>query len=330
MTTEAPSFTKQNPAGTTSNGHSGVDVEAARDKLAAYIGENELVSQNAAARAIGRGQSTISQFLKGTYQGDNETVALDVLDWLQREKERADRPSVQGRAVVETSAYQRIRSVVRLAHQERDIAVVIGEAGLGKTLALEAYEAAHESSTLRIEVGPEYTSKGLAIALHREVGGDGRGTIFTLIQDVYDALEGTDTLVIVDQAEILPTRGLELCRRLHDVAGVGVVLAGMPRLLAHLRGSQGELKQLYSRVGFKARVEGLTAEDVHLLVQVLTPGASEGVTGAVAEVTRNTRVASKLLKRARHIAEMNEVQVTPDVVEKATQMLVIPDPEGRM
>ena len=218
-----------------------------------------------------------------------------------------------------------------MAHHERDVGVVIGDAGLGKSLALESYEEAHPSSTVRIEVGPEYSAKSVAIALNRELGGDGQGTLFDLMQENYDRLEGTDTVVIIDQAEILPTRGLELCRRLHDVCDLGVVLAGMPKLLAHLQGSTGELKQLYSRVGLKARVEELSDEDLRMLVEVHAPGAPAGIASAVGEVTRNTRIASKLLKRAAHIVEINEElgQVTEQALERAMQMLVIPDAAGR-
>ena len=334
MTEEAPT-TDHSLNGSTSP--SGLDldedrsiVEQARAKARICLDTREL-SQNAAARAIGVGQSTFSQWLKDRYAGDNERVAHDVLDWLRRERDRADRPSIGDRDVVETSVYQRVHQVVRMAHHERDVGVVIGDAGLGKTLALEAYEEAHPSSTVRIEVGPEYSAKSVAIALNCELGGDGSGTLFDLMQENYDRLEGTDTVVIIDQAEILPTRGLELCRRVHDVCDLGVVLAGMPKLLAHLQGSSGDLKQLYSRVGLKARVEELSDEDLRMLVEVHAPSAAPGVAAVVGEVTRNTRIASKLLKRAAHIVEINEElgQVTEQAVERAMQMLVIPDPPGR-
>ena len=305
-------------------------VERAIRGLTAYISDND-VSQSAAARDIGRGKSTISQFLSGSYTGDTEGVARDVLSFLEREYERHARPSIQGRTVVETKAYSRIQSVARMAHQERDIAVVIGDAGVGKTLALEAYEAEHNASTLRLEVGPEYTTKGLCQALHRATGGGGRGTIYSLMQDIYDKLRGTDKLVIIDQAEILPTRALELCRRLHDVCNVAVLLAGMPRLLANLQGSRGELLQLYSRVGFKARVNQATDEDLRKLVEALVPRTTdvEAVAQAVAAITRNTRIACKLLKRSGHVAEMNDMrEVSPAVVQKAKRMLVIPDPRA--
>ncbi|MGL9773084.1 MAG: hypothetical protein ACR5LG_01685 [Sodalis sp. (in: enterobacteria)] len=56
-------------------------------------------------------------------------------------------------------------------------------------------------------------------------------------------------LVLVDEAELLPYRALEVLRRIHERSGVAIVLAGMSRLLLNLKGSRGEYAQLYSRAG---------------------------------------------------------------------------------
>jgi DNA transposition AAA+ family ATPase len=303
--------------------------EEARRKIKQYI-DVQGISQAAAARMLNMGQSTLSQFLSGTYEGDSTQKARDIMQFLRREHERKERPEIGQTDVVETSVYQRVHQVAKMAHHERDVGVIIGDAGLGKTRALEAYEEEHPAATVRIEVGPEFSSRSLGVALHQELGGEGQGSLYTLMQDLYEQLEGTDRLIIIDQAELLPTRGLELCRRLHDVCNLGVVLAGMPRLLANLQGSTGELKQLYSRVGLKARVDELTDDDLRMLVAAHTPDAAPGTSQAVAEVTRNTRVATKLLKRAAHIADVNDLdQVGEAAIDRATQMLVIPDPADR-
>uniref|UniRef100_UPI00129A9791 AAA family ATPase n=1 Tax=Eikenella corrodens TaxID=539 RepID=UPI00129A9791 len=65
---------------------------------------------------------------------------------------------------------------------------------------------------------------------------------------VIKKLQSSGRLLIVDEAENLSTRSLELLRRLHDLAGIGLVLVGTPRLLSNLKGRHGELEQLYSRV----------------------------------------------------------------------------------
>lgn len=322
MATEAPTQIAENGDLST--------IDRARLKVKQYMDVNK-ASQASVSRAAGIGSSTLSQFLNGTYGGDSEAVAEKILSWLQREQQRAERPELGDQEIVETSVYTRVHQVVKMAHHERDVGVVVGEAGLGKTMALEAYEEENPGQTIRIEVGPEFSAKSVAIMLHRELGGNGSGTMFGLMQEVLDKLDGTDMLVIIDQAEILPTRGLELCRRIHDVCDLGVVLAGMPKLLAHLQGSKAELKQLYSRVGLKAQVDSLTDEDLRKLVAAHTPDAEAGIASSLSTITRNTRVATKILKRSSHLVDINDgvERVTEAVLEKAMQMLVIPDPPGR-
>lgn len=61
-------------------------------------------------------------------------------------------------------------------------------------------------------------------------------------------LRDSGRLLMVDEAELLLYRALEVLRRLHDKAGIGIVLAGMPRLLINLKGRRGEFAQLLPAV----------------------------------------------------------------------------------
>ena len=57
-------------------------------------------------------------------------------------------------------------------------------------------------------------------------------------------------LLIVDEAENLPYRALEITRRIHDKTGVGVLLIGRSILLENLKGYNNQYDQLYSRVKY--------------------------------------------------------------------------------
>ncbi|EOF6267776.1 AAA family ATPase, partial [Salmonella enterica] len=81
-----------------------------------------------------------------------------------------------------------------------------------------------------------------------------------LSEECIQALTGTGWVILVDEAELLPYRALEVLRRIHDRSGVALVLAGMPRLLVNLKGSRGEYAQLYSRVGMALDIEAHKAE----------------------------------------------------------------------
>lgn len=317
----------------------GPDVTYWRGELRDYIDETGR-SIRAAARGMGRGASSVSQFLNSKYEGDDEKLARDVRSYLLREQERERREregvlSTGGaasgeaaRAPVETEAFQRLHHIARLCHVERDIGVAVAEAGSGKTVAAAAYAEEHPDA-LFIEVGPEFSAKPLAQEVARALSLDTRGTLYGVMRRVYERLKDSGRLLIVDEAESLPVRGLELVRRIHDKTGVGVLLVGLDELLEVLSASEREFKQLWSRVGLKAKLPGqLSEEDTRALVRATLPARGSDAE-AIAQAAREAgatgaRTLAKLLRRAASVAEMNDLDgVTPAVIEKAKQLLIL-------
>jgi DNA transposition AAA+ family ATPase len=334
---EAPAAESHGEPDTPSDGP---DVTYWRGELRDYIDETGR-SIRAAARGMGRGASSVSQFLNSKYEGDDEKLARDVRSYLLREQERERREregvlSTGGaasgeaaRAPVETEAFQRLHHIARLCHVERDIGVAVAEAGSGKTVAAAAYAEEHPDA-LFIEAGPEFSAKPLAQEVARALSLDTRGTLYGVMRRVYERLEDSGRLLIVDEAESLPVRGLELVRRIHDKTGVGVLLVGLDELLEVLSASEREFKQLWSRVGLKAKLPGqLSEEDTRALVRATLPAASGSDAEAIAQAARaagatGARTLAKLLRRAASVAEMNDLDgVTPAVIEKAKQLLIL-------
>lgn len=150
---------------------------------------------------------------------------------------------------VPTDTAQKILEVCSMAHTMNDINLVIGEAGLGKTMAIKHYAQTVENVVL-IETEPTFSPKVLLIELCNKLGVPPSKSNHDNIANIIEKLNGSDRLIIIDEAELLSYKCLEVIRRIHDKSGVGVVLAGMPRLRTNLRGKRGEYKQLYSRIGF--------------------------------------------------------------------------------
>lgn len=312
-----------------------------RSEVQAFL-ETQGWSIRQAARGVGLGASTVSQFLSGNYRGDNEAVARALRGWLRRETERA--ASLRREARVETApartaAFRRLQRVARICHVERALGVLVGEAGTGKTIAATDYARQHQD-VIFIEADPGYTAKALMSEIHRAVGSDGRGTLYTLTRAIYDRLRGSGRLLMVDEAECLPYRALELLRRIHDKTGAGLLLVGLPRLLMNLRGDQNQFKQLYSRVGVKARVSAPTEEDVRLLAEQLLAeqllGGADGPGSVSAPALEHLHAACSdvrtltfLMRRARRIAGREagageaEGRVTPEVVDAAKRLLIL-------
>lgn len=279
---------------------------------------------SAIARAIGRSPAVISQYLNDGYPGDVVKLTGLLGDFIRRveEKERSARVVMP---FVPTATARKVTETVRLAHIEGEITVVYGEAGLGKTVALKQYAKEHADAVL-IEVDPGYTAKVLLEDLCSKLSVNVRGNLHELLEAVINKLQDSGRLIIIDEAELLPYRALEVLRRIHDKTGIGIVLAGMPRLIANLRGKRGEFVQLYSRIAFALNLGNRLPElDVFSIagsVDLDTRDPDE-VNKALNEVSNgNTRRLSKLLKGVVHLSRINNKPVTPAMVREFGQMLI--------
>jgi Uncharacterized ATPase, putative transposase len=214
--------------------------------------------------------------------------------------------------------------VLRLAHRDGDIGVIVGAPGLGKSMILKAYAAQH-SHALLIDAIPGYSARVLLEALCQRLTLCQRGNIHALTTRCVQALRGSGHLLMVDEAELLPVRALEVLRRLHDHSGIGLVLVGTPRLLSHLRGKRGELAQLYSRVGLSLPTgDVLLREDFDLLAISMMPEATDKAIGdALYDGARgNARRLSKLLCGVRRTSEINHVRINVEMVRQFATLLI--------
>lgn len=204
-------------------------------------------SQKKVSAQIGISNATLSLYLRGEYAGNIENIDAAVSNFLTREDDKAKSRTVSV-TFVKTRLAGKCLSLIRNTHLDGDIGVLYGSAGLGKTQVLKHYASTFKDVIL-IEADPGYTAKVLLQELCERLGVGKRGNIHELTENCISALKGTGWLIAIDEAELLPYRALEVLRRIHDRSGVGVVLAGMPRLLLNLKGRMGEYAQLYSRVG---------------------------------------------------------------------------------
>ncbi|EAO4078628.1 AAA family ATPase [Salmonella enterica subsp. enterica serovar Urbana] len=280
-------------------------------------------SQSQVARAIGRSGAVVNQFLQGKYTGDISDIQERITSFINREQEKEKNRRIQAHFVTTDMAAKGLE-VLAYAHQECEICVLYGAAGLGKTMLLGEY-AARNKDALFIEADPGYTARTLLEELCRLLGVKVRGNIHELIDACVRELRGSGRLLMVDEAELLPYRALEVLRRLHDKAGIGVVLAGMPRLLINLKGRRGEFAQLYSRVALALNLgDALSRDDFNQIAVDMMPEASEADIGD-ALYTRSLGNARRLFKLARgvyRICDISQVPVSVGAIDKFAEMLI--------
>ena len=223
-------------------------VEVARKELARWMQANGH-SQAKVAKSLGISAATVSMFLKGTYTGDNEQIATAVVNLLELDQKQS--VAVRKPDFTMTAIASDIITVADYAHTHRDIGVIYGDAGIGKTMTIEEYARKNPMSVL--------------------ITADVTSTVKTLLEDILDGLgckstaanrtqakrqlvkelRDTNRMIIIDEAQHLKLPTLEAVRGIiYDLCHCGVLLVGNENVYNKMLGKQkAPFAQLFSRVG---------------------------------------------------------------------------------
>lgn len=280
-------------------------------------------SQGQVARAIGRSSATMNQYVQGKYNGDIADMEERIGHFLRRVREKQNALRIDERFVSTPTASKGLE-VLSYAHLESEICVLYGAAGLGKTMILKEYSR-RDDTVIFIEADPGFTARTLLEELCGRLRLSKNGNIHALIEVCVEKLKDSGRLLVIDEAELLPYRALEVIRRLHDKAGIGVVLAGMPRLIVNLKGKRGEYAQLYSRVALALDLgNALARQDFDQIAVDLMPEAEDRkISDALYEQSKGN--ARRLFKMARGVYRMCDISkkdVTVTAIEKFSEMLI--------
>lgn len=280
-------------------------------------------SQTQVARAMGKSPAVINQYLQGKYAGDVRSIDELARSFIARETDKEKSRRITSRFIQTVTSRKGIE-VIRLAHLDGDLNVIYGAAGLGKTMILREYAAQHRDALL-IEADPGYTARVVLEELCSLLGLSKRGNMHELSEACISALRDSGRLLMVDEAENLPYRALETLRRIHDKSGIGLVLAGMPRLIINLKGKRGEYQQLYSRVGLALNIgDSLPQADIcDIAISMLPDAAGTDVSEALFKASHgNARRLFKLVRGVSRHSEISGHAVSAGAVRKFAEMLI--------
>jgi hypothetical protein len=159
-------------------------------------------------------------------------------------------------------------------------------------------------------------------------------TIFNDSEFLYDGNnEQIIKLFIIDEADRLHPKSLELVRDIYDRKHIAVVLIGMPGIEKRLI----RFPQLYSRIGFAHAYKPLSKDEIIFIIQNHLQLLDSTIDSknfldqeAIAAFTRitqgNFRLIHRLLKQTIRIMAVNQfANITKEIVETARDCLVIGD-----
>jgi len=232
---------------------------------------NHEVSQATVSKSADMSNTTFNNVVKGKYISPPSLYITKILDAISRQDERSNE-GIQDCPFVETTIHEAVNAACKRAHLYRNFSVVATFVGTGKTRSLRQYQA-NNSGVIIIEATPNMNPTVLINELVQKTGAivhksnrHSQGTKADKVAAVINALKGTDSLIVLDEAETVCTSTLEYVRRISDQAGVGVVLAGTEKLKPLIKDPQGRFGQISSRVGFwPPIIQGITANDCEIM-----------------------------------------------------------------
>lgn len=274
------------------------------------------------AKSIALSQTTLNLWVNGKYSGNNSKIETAVGRFLERQDEIAEM-RLRKIPFLMLSTAEDVFSIAKDSQVNREIGVLIAEAGCGKTTAIKEYVMQNPEAIL-IEVDLTFTTKVFFRVLHKRLNLDGVGSIHDLFETALTKLKDSGRLLIIDEAEYLPYKVLELVRRLNDHANIGILLSGMPRLLHNLSGFQGQFKQISSRMGMVKKLSHFTQEDVEIVVGDYFPNSNGIWKEFYKKSNGNGRILEKLMLRCRDVMRINDLtKVEADVIEAVYKSLLV-------
>ena len=230
-------------------------------------------SQTKLAKTAAVNQSTLNDILRGKYPSPPGKYLIKALDAIRMQDLR-ETEGMTDCPFVETKVYRTVLAACKRAHTRRNFSVVAAFVGTGKTRALKRY-AADNSNVYLLEATPDMNATvlmselvALTGAIVHRASKYSDGTKAEKTAAVIRTLKGTNSLLILDEAETVSPATLEYIRRISDKAGIGVVLAGTEKLKPLLQDPKGRFGQISSRTGFWPKaITGINYDDAVALSQ---------------------------------------------------------------
>ena len=225
--------------------------------------DNEETTFKQIALESGLSTGTISSFINDKYNGDNERVSQILQRWLEKYHAVAELPEPP--RFVETQTVKQIWTSMRFASLTESIAVVCGNPGVGKTEAAREYRRTNNNVWM-ITITPSCASvleclTELAFELGMNDAPRRKGPLSRALRR---RLEGTQGLVIIDEADHLGAEVLEELRLLQESTRTGLVLMGNHRVYSNMTGGNRtvEFARLFSRIAKRTAINKTKKADV--------------------------------------------------------------------
>lgn len=275
-------------------------------------------SWNIIAGELNLSPAVVSTWRNRTYKGDILNVNESVKKYLR----------LQGLAPTIDLQYVEIRNnkmittVLDTCRVDGVIGAIIGDTGTSKTTTIREYSKNNpvilvsSNGTYRFPV--EYLRR---IHSNPMIGKDGRGTLNKLSVEIIDELKRKNVILIVDQADYLSLRAIDIFRTFNDEAGIGIVFVGLPSFLSKLRiSNEPELKQIRDRIRIRVELKPFRMEECEKILDKNFPGLNGHAKDFYDLSMGSLRVLSSLVYNVKKMVTRG-ADINHDTLLKAAEML---------
>lgn len=262
----------------------------------------EVGSQAKAAKAIGYSPGAVSAYLNSKYDSGITEIETKLREFFRIHDERQSQPSRVSASRIEPGIYrettisEHIYKNIKYCQLEKGILSIVGEAGIGKTMAAAKFVKDNPSTAIYIEVSPITGVLGRFIRhLARELRISDDCNLGSLREEVRSKLVGTNKVLIIDEAQHLRYTALEEIRNwtqpnpITNELGLGIVLMGNPQISLRMKGRYSDkYEQQFSRSrDIEYKRSQITRNDVQLIFPGLDAGGMEKETDFLLAVCRS-------------------------------------------
>jgi DNA transposition AAA+ family ATPase len=304
------------------------DLAAFAEKFMQFLTEYG-ISQTRAGKSVGYSKTTMSNFLRGKYDGDNKKARAVLEQYMADEIQLRSRKTI---GICNTVPRKQVFAVLdEIARTRKDIAIITGLAGLGKTTAVTNWCTGTDDA-IYIKVNEMHRNVfSLTKTLGRALGVRVNQKSGEIINDIVGILRRSRFTIVIDEANYLTPRGLELLRQvIFDDGQTPIALVGLPVLEYQIKSLKNDHQQLVSRIGVSLALQPLLKKDCELMVKTVWPDAGAEVINEIYAWSvepyaggdyRSTRRLSKLVDKIQFCMGTSGGELDKTLVAEAASLL---------
>lgn len=278
--------------------------------------EEHRKNQRWLADSIGVNQGQLSAYLHHKYAGDVQGIEQKLENFI-RNFIPVEAKS-QGEFYIETKNTRHIHAIMSRAVKGVRLSAIFGNAGYGKTTAIKAFIKEHPEA-IYIKINNLSSIKDFLVMLCDRMNIGVRGRNMEMYAAIMEALSSSGRFLVIDEAEWLSDKALDMIRNLWEESKTPIILSGTLNLQRNLIGAHKELEYVNSRVSGRYTLQPLSDAEYR---DICNAHHIEDVKLLRVYGKDNFRMTMDIVDEAVKIAQMNDDQrVMTDDIKAAHQMI---------